>query len=231
MDRDGEAAGRTVERIQSIGGVACAHVGDVRSTPDCDVAARTALDAFGRLDIVVNNAAILGQAKTLDYRDEDLAATLDVNLMGARMARSCRPHLGPGFSIVNVASLGALRTFGMIDYEASKGAMLTITNTLAVQLGPSGIGVNAVTHGFAIAVQPPSTQRATPVTRWSAHGSCEQLGRRARSDQRHRTRRLPRLAHRDQGRHSQGRKRLPQPPTSRHGRRCVDDGRTRRRRA
>jgi NAD(P)-dependent dehydrogenase (short-subunit alcohol dehydrogenase family) len=148
LDRDHAAAEHTVATLAARGLSALAVRADVTSRADCDAAAAKVVDIFGRLDILVNNAAVLGEAPTLDASDEDFLMTLDVNLVGpVRMARACLPHLGRGSTIVNISSLGALRTFGKIDYEASKGGMLSLTNTLAVQLGRRGVRVNAVMPG------------------------------------------------------------------------------------
>jgi NAD(P)-dependent dehydrogenase (short-subunit alcohol dehydrogenase family) len=148
LDLDAKAAARTAAAVEAQGGRALAVVGNVASTADCDRAVAEVRSAFDHLDVVVSNAATLGTAWTIDAPDEAFRATFEVNHLGAlRLARAAVPHLAPGSAIVNIASIGATRSFGSVDYAASKGAMLGATTALAAQLGPKGIRVNAVSPG------------------------------------------------------------------------------------
>jgi hypothetical protein len=148
LDIDARAAQYTADQIRGLGGRACAVVADVRCQDEVDRAVRNAGDQFGRLDAIVNNAAVLGSASTLDAADEEFQRTLDINVMGViRVSRAALPHLGRGSSITHISSLGSLRSFGKLDYETSKGAINTMVNTMAVQYGPRGIRVNAVSPG------------------------------------------------------------------------------------
>lgn len=148
IDRDPVAAAGTVERIRAVGGDAEAFDADVMSTPSVDAALQRIIQRYGGVDVVVNNAAILGGAPTLDSLDSALEETLQVNLLGGiRVARASAPFLSAGSSLVFISSLGAIRTFGKLDYEASKGGINSIVGTLAVELGERGIRVNAVSPG------------------------------------------------------------------------------------
>ena len=143
-----------IERVAGeIGGLAVAC--DVTSPASVRAAIAAAVERYGRLDSVVNNAAITGA--DLDEDDERWRLLLDTNLIGAsRVVREALPHLVRSMrgSVVNVASVTAL--FGSPGgdeyrddaYSASKGALLTLTRSLAVSLGPKGVRVNAVLPGL-----------------------------------------------------------------------------------
>ncbi|QYB07085.1 SDR family oxidoreductase [Rhodococcus sp. USK10] len=148
VDRDRNAALRTAAAIRAHKGDAVVAVADVASSTDCTTAVQTALDTYGRLDIVVNNAAILGDAATVEADDAAFVKTFDINIMGSvRLTRAAAPFLNTGSSIVNISSLGSIRSFAKLDYEASKGAVNSMVNTMAVQFGPRGIRVNGVAPG------------------------------------------------------------------------------------
>jgi NAD(P)-dependent dehydrogenase (short-subunit alcohol dehydrogenase family) len=148
VDSDEAAARVTADRIRSLGGAASVVMADVRSRDSVDAALRAVADHYGSVDVVVNNAAVLGTAHTLEADDEEILKTLDINLMGAiRTSRAALPYMRPGSSITHISSLGAVRTFGKLDYEASKGAINSIVNTMAVEYGGRGIRVNAVSPG------------------------------------------------------------------------------------
>ncbi|GEK79154.1 SDR family NAD(P)-dependent oxidoreductase [Agrococcus baldri] len=148
VDVDAAAAQRTVDRITDLGGRAIAALADLRSRESVEAAVEQTASSFGALDVVVNAAAVLGDASTLDAGDDEILATLDVNLMGTiRVSRAALPRLGSRASIVHIGSLGAFRTFGKLDYEASKGALNAIVNTMAVEYGARGVRVNGVSPG------------------------------------------------------------------------------------
>lgn len=114
--------------------------------PEAVVAAVT---AYGRLDGLVNNAAISRRAPLGELADETLAAVLDTNLSAAlRLTRALLPFLGAGAAVVNVSSIRAGRGFaGDTAYIASKGGLEAATRALAVELAPRGVRVNAVAPG------------------------------------------------------------------------------------
>lgn len=124
--------------------------GDVKDRAWCDDAVRRTVDAFGRLDVLVNNAAFQEHADSLeDLDDRRILETLDTNVMGyLRMARAALPHLKAGASIINTGSVVGLRgSARLVDYAASKGAIHALTKSLASQLVERGIRVNAVAPG------------------------------------------------------------------------------------
>ncbi len=124
--------------------------GDVRSSAFCKKAVARTVKAFGKLDILVNNAAFQMHADRIeDLSDDRIDLTLQTNIGGyLRMARSAVPHLKSGSSIVNTGSVtGLAGTKNLVDYSATKGAIHALTKSLASQLIERGIRVNAVAPG------------------------------------------------------------------------------------
>jgi NAD(P)-dependent dehydrogenase (short-subunit alcohol dehydrogenase family) len=124
--------------------------GDVRDDAWCRDAVQQTLNAFGRLDVLVNNAAFQEHADSIeDLNDLRLQETFDTNLGGyVRMARAAVPHMQRGASIINTGSVTGLRGSGrLLDYAATKGAIHAFTKSLASQLLDRGIRVNAVAPG------------------------------------------------------------------------------------
>lgn len=148
VDRDESAARHTVDVIRGLGHEATHAVADVRSPDECTRAVKAAISAYGKLDVLVNNAAILGAADTLEADDDLFRDTLEVNFLGAlRMSRAATAEMSDGSSIVHITSLGAHRSFNKLSYETSKGALTTAVNTMAIQLGHRGVRVNGVCPG------------------------------------------------------------------------------------
>jgi len=143
--------------------------GDVRSTEWCDSAVRHTVEAFGRLDVLVNNAAFQEHAEDLqDIDDERMEETLDTNVGGyLRMARAALPHLRRGASIINTGSVTGLKgSARLLDYSASKGAIHALTKALAANLLDRGIRVNAVAPGPVWTPLNPADAPAEKVTQF-----------------------------------------------------------------
>ena len=124
--------------------------GDVRDPAFCKQAVQETLQAFGKLDILVNNAAFqLHAASIEDITDERLDLTLRTNVMGYfQMARAAVPHLPKGGSIINTGSVTGLEgSAQLLDYSTTKGAIHAFTKSLASNLLDKGIRVNAVAPG------------------------------------------------------------------------------------
>jgi 3-oxoacyl-[acyl-carrier protein] reductase len=128
--------------------------GDVAEDAACRHLAQAALDAWGRIDALVNNAGITKFVKYLDLNDlnaADFQRIYSVNVIGAyQMVRACAPAMkrqGMG-AVVNVSSIAGITGMGSsIAYAASKGALNNMTFALAHALGPE-IRVNAICPGF-----------------------------------------------------------------------------------
>ncbi len=162
-DLDEVAARRTAEQVERAGG----HVLPVR-TDVGDVAQLAQLvdrtvEKFGRLDILVNNAGIFPFSPALETTPELWDRVLAVNLRGsfflARTAAKAIHAGGRGGAIVNVTSIDALHPSGSLShYDASKGGLLMLTRSLALEFAPLRIRVNAVAPG---AIHTPGASEAT----------------------------------------------------------------------
>ena len=138
--------------ITTAGGRAVATQVDVADSQSCDAMASLALDAFGRVDILINNAALYAGLKGARFEQLDETQwdkVMQVNIKGtwltSRAVVGAMRSGGDGGSIINIASLAAV--FGLpygLDYVASKGAVIGMTRGMARELGPDHIRVNAV---------------------------------------------------------------------------------------
>jgi meso-butanediol dehydrogenase / (S,S)-butanediol dehydrogenase / diacetyl reductase len=125
---------------------------DVTATDAPQQIVQTALDRFGRIDFLINNAGI-GSPKPLDETDDaTLDMFLDIMLRAPfRLCRDVIPHMGPGSGVVNVTS-----TFAMIGgkrggaYSAAKGGLKSLTEHMAAEYGPRGIRSNCVAPGVTM---------------------------------------------------------------------------------
>jgi len=124
--------------------------GDVKDPAFCKQAVEQAVQAFGRLDILVNNAAFQLHAESIeDITDERFDETLRTNVYGYfHMARAALRHLKQGASIINTGSVTGLEgSPKLLDYSTTKGAIHAFTKSLASNLLDKGIRVNAVAPG------------------------------------------------------------------------------------
>lgn len=151
VERVAAAAEGTVEAIREKGGTALGIACDVTRTAEVDAMAEQVAAELGRPGVLVNNAGITRDGLLFAMSDEDWDAVVDVHLGGSfRCARAVARHmveLGRG-SIVNLSSVAALGNPGQANYATAKAGIQGLTRTLAIELGPSGIRVNAVAPGF-----------------------------------------------------------------------------------
>jgi NAD(P)-dependent dehydrogenase (short-subunit alcohol dehydrogenase family) len=143
-------AEETCRHVEEEGGRCLAITGDVKDADFCRSAVAQTVDAFGSLDILVNNAAFQEHAGSLeDITDEHFDQTIRTNIYGYfNMARAALPHLGRGSSIINTGSeTGLFGSGGLIDYSTTKGAIHAFTKALASYVVDRGIRVNAVAPG------------------------------------------------------------------------------------
>ncbi|HEX2091617.1 MAG TPA: SDR family oxidoreductase [Longimicrobiaceae bacterium] len=146
-DEDAQETRRWVEQA---GRKCLVHRFDVREPDQCRELVRKTVDAFGRLDILVNNAAYqMEQQGIEDITPEQLDRTFRTNIYGyVYMVQAALPHLEAGAVILNTGSVTAFDgNAGLIDYSATKGAIHTFTKALAQSLGENGIRVNCVAPG------------------------------------------------------------------------------------
>jgi NAD(P)-dependent dehydrogenase (short-subunit alcohol dehydrogenase family) len=159
---DRQAADDTVAAIAAAGGTAVAVTGDVRDGEDCAAAVASAAERFGGVDLLVCNAGVARYGTTDAFSDEDWDLVIDTNVKGAfNLARAAIPRmrLRGGGAIVNTASVQAFASQRLVTaYSASKGAVVAMTRTMALDHADDGIRVNAVAPGSV----------STPMLRQSA---------------------------------------------------------------
>jgi meso-butanediol dehydrogenase/(S,S)-butanediol dehydrogenase/diacetyl reductase len=153
VDRDEAALAETVRSIlqQVPGACVVPYATDVADPDGAQRAVDLALESCGRLDVLVNNAAMRNYSAIADAQPQEWRAVLDVNLLGtAGFCKAAIPALrrsGKG-SIVNVSSCFAVTgRKGMAIYDASKAAMLALTRSLAFEEAPHGVRANAICPG------------------------------------------------------------------------------------
>ncbi|MCZ0940221.1 MAG: SDR family oxidoreductase [Caldilineaceae bacterium] len=162
-DLDAAMAAQTANAIMSRGGQAAAVPGDVNAPGFPELLMQTAVDTFGKLNVVVNNAGYTWDAMAHNLTDEQWQAILDVHLSAPfRMIRAAAPFLrtaaaaelesGANLSnrcIVNVSSTSGLHgNIGQANYAAGKMGIVGLTKTIAKEWGRLGIRCNAVAFGF-----------------------------------------------------------------------------------
>jgi len=141
-------AAKTVAQVEAQGRKALTVRCDVTREEDCDALVAAALEAFGRLDVVVCNAGVMGISPVAETTLEEWERVLRVNTTGTFLTcRAALPHLtsqGEG-SIVNIASVAGLRASGgRSQYTASKFAVVGFTQALAAEVAKDGVRVNCV---------------------------------------------------------------------------------------
>jgi len=149
LDEHDDAA-ETRRCIEAEGRRCVLVAGDVRKAKFAQKVVAKTIDAFGRLDVLVNNAAFQEHAESLeDLTEERLEETFRTNIFGYfHMAQAALPHLKKGASIINTGSVTGLKgSARLLDYSATKGAIHAFTKSLAQNLIDKGIRVNAVAPG------------------------------------------------------------------------------------
>jgi len=145
-----EDAAETKRCIEAEGRRCVTISGDVKDAAFCNDAVGKVVAEFGRLDVLVNNAAFQEHAESLlDITEERLDETFRTNIFGYfHMARAALPHLKRGAAIINTGSVTGLQgSKKLLDYSATKGAIHAFTMSLAANLIEQGIRVNAVAPG------------------------------------------------------------------------------------
>ncbi|RDI21980.1 hypothetical protein DFR41_108104 [Pseudacidovorax intermedius] len=140
----------TREWVQKEGRQCLAIAGDIRSEAHCRSLVDAAVQQFGRLDVLVNNAAFQMSHKSLDeLTEEEIDRTFRTNVFAMFfLAKAAVPHMKPGASIINTASINADKPNAtLVAYAATKGAIQNLTGGLAQLLAERGIRVNCVAPG------------------------------------------------------------------------------------
>src|SRR5262245_32148155 len=150
VDLHPERAEETKAMIADEGGVSEVCAADVTNGADCEAMVHAAVDAFGTVDILVNNIGLAALGTVVDTTEEAWDRALDINLrtafLASKFAVPVMAGKGAG-SIVNISSISALRGDGTAAYSAAKGALLALTVDMAYSHGRQGIRVNAIAPG------------------------------------------------------------------------------------
>lgn len=163
-DIDENLAKEAADRIVAEGGSAIGVGADVGVSAAVDAIFEVTLSRFGRLDILVNNAAVMGAGRHFldtdeQWWDQFLTTNLKSHYLCIRRAAPIMARQRSG-SIINLSSGGATRSHrGMIAYDASKGGIEALTRGLALELGPYGVRVNALVPGL-IATDPNEPEKS-----------------------------------------------------------------------
>ncbi len=151
FDRNESAAREVAKEIEAAGGRAAVLVGDVSRSTDCDRLTSELAASFGRLDILVNNAAVLSYGNLADTSDDAWDQQMSVVLSGTfYMCRAALREMKNGADgrIINMASAAGMRGLSKRGaYGAAKGGVVALTRALAIEAGRRGITVNAIAPG------------------------------------------------------------------------------------
>lgn len=147
---ENQDAFRTKQRIEAFGRRCLLLTGDLRSPENCQQVIRETLNQFGKLHILVNNHAVqFPQRSILDISNEQLMLTFQTNILSYfYLTKAAIPYLNKGDAIINTASIVAYEgNQQLLDYSATKGAVIGFTRALSQQVVHAGIRVNAVAPG------------------------------------------------------------------------------------
>ena len=151
MDQQLDAAQKTVEMIKEEGNTAAAFTCDATDETDCKALIDRVMQTYGRLDCLDNNIGIGSRNSVVDEPLETYRKVMQVNVetmfLLSKFAIPAMISSGNGGSIVNISSISALRPRGLTTYTTSKGAVIALTQAMAIDHGPDSIRVNCVAPG------------------------------------------------------------------------------------
>ncbi|WP_027381958.1 SDR family oxidoreductase [Epilithonimonas caeni] len=140
----------TKDEIENLGRKAIIFSGDVNNFQFCKVTVNKVVSEFGKLDILINNAGVQFPCDDIAYlQEEHIRETFNANIIGMiLLTKAAFPYLKIGDCIINTTSATAYQGHDqLLDYSATKGAIVSFTRSLALQAKPKGIRVNAVAPG------------------------------------------------------------------------------------
>ena len=174
-----EDAAKTKRMVEAEGRSCLTIAGDIGEQHFCENVVNQIVNEFGKLDIVVNNAAEQHtQKKFIDITQEQLERTFRTNIFSFfYLTKAAIPHLKKGSTIINTTSVTAYRgSPELIDYSATKGAIVAFTRSLSMNLVSQGIRVNAVAPGPIWTPLIPATMDEKTVAEFGSNTPMERVG-------------------------------------------------------
>jgi NAD(P)-dependent dehydrogenase (short-subunit alcohol dehydrogenase family) len=151
VDRELARAQETLALIRADGGDASAFEADVTNSDECEAMVRTAVERYGRLDILDNNVGISTRADVVAVTEEQWDHIMAVNVKSIVLcSKYAIPEMikGGGGAIINISSIAGVRANSSTPYTASKAAVVGLTKSMAGDHGPDGIRVNCIAPGL-----------------------------------------------------------------------------------
>jgi 3-oxoacyl-[acyl-carrier protein] reductase len=164
LDLQEDAAAKTAESLgaERAIGVAC----NVAETDSVEAAVSRVVEELGKVDVLVNNAGVTRDNLLFKMTDDDWDTVMSVHLRGSfLMSRAVQKHMVAAKygKILNLSSVSALGNRGQANYSAAKMGLQGFTRTLALELGPFGVNVNAIAPGFIVTDMTDATARRVGV--------------------------------------------------------------------
>jgi len=149
--KDDLSAEETLKEVQDIGGYCKLYKGDISNYDICKGMIDYIIDTFGKIDILINNAAVSFRGLFMDFSENNINDIFEINVLGAMyLSKEAIPHMinrGKG-SIINISSIwGEAGASCEVLYSSTKGAINLFTKSLAKEVAPMGIRVNAIAPG------------------------------------------------------------------------------------
>ena len=170
VDIDAVHAQETLELITAEGGEASVFQADVTNQDHCRSMVESAVERYGRLDILDNNVGVLLREKFIDIDPEDWDRVMAINLKSMMLAsQAAIPRMieSGGGSIINITSVAGIRAWSDAAYAASKAGIIGLTQTLAAEHGRDGIRANAIAPGAVY----------TPMVAWQLSEEAREIRR------------------------------------------------------
>ena len=149
--KDDLSAEETLKEIKSLGGYSKLYKGDISNYDVCKGMIEYIVNTFGKIDILINNAAVSFRGLFMDFTDKNINDIFGINVLGAiYLSKEALPHMinrGKG-NIINISSIwGEAGASCEVLYSSTKGAINLFTKSLAKEVAPMGIRVNAIAPG------------------------------------------------------------------------------------
>ncbi|ARK29272.1 SDR family oxidoreductase [Halalkalibacter krulwichiae] len=172
-----EDANQTKEEVEKYGGECLLIAGDIGDESFCQQAVKQTIDTFGKLDCLINNAAVQYYQENIeDISASQLERTFKTNIFSCfYLIKAAMSHLKKGSTIINTASIVAYKGNPVLmDYSSTKGAMIALTRSLSQSIVSKGIRVNAVAPG---PIWTPLIPSSFPADQVASFGTTSPMGR------------------------------------------------------